>query len=257
MKVVIVPVLEDNYSYLLIDEKAAVAAAVDPVEPEKVLAAAKKENVKVEAILTTHHHWDHASGNKKMLELIPGLPVYGGDERIDALNKFVKQDDTISVGSLQLKVHFTPCHTTGHVLYEVTGSEKALFTGDTLFVGGCGKFFEGNPQQMHHALVEVVRSLPDETKIYPGHEYTQSNLKFALSIEPENKALQEKAAWVKERRDAREPTVPSTIGEEKATNPFMRCVEQNVAQAVGLFQNGKFDPVEVMGELRKRKNNFK
>lgn len=258
VKVVVVPVLEDNYSYLLIDEKNKVAAAVDPVEPDKVEAAAKKENVSVQAILTTHHHWDHSGGNKKYLELNPDLPVYGGDDRVEGLTKKVGQDDTFSVGDIKVKVHFTPCHTTGHVLYQVEQGEGVVFTGDTLFVAGCGKFFEGNAQQMHHALVDVISKMPGETKVYPGHEYTTGNLAFALSVEPHNQDVQKKAAWTKEQRDKGLPSVPSTVADEKTFNPFVRCVETSVAKSVNLLrEDGKFDAVEVMGELRKRKDNFK
>ncbi|PRP76023.1 hypothetical protein PROFUN_01739 [Planoprotostelium fungivorum] len=258
IRVVTVPVLEDNYSYLLIDEKNKIAAAVDPVEPEKVEAAAKREQVSVKAILTTHHHWDHSGGNKKYLQLLPDLPVYGGDDRVEGLTKKVGQNDTFSVGDIQVKVHFTPCHTTGHVLFQVEEGEGLVFTGDTLFVAGCGKFFEGNAQQMHHALVDVIRQMPDSTKVYPGHEYTTGNLNFALSVEPDNKDLQDKAAWTKEQRDKGLPSVPSSVGDEKKFNPFVRCMEPSLAKATDLYgDDGKFDAVQVMGELRKRKDNFK
>lgn len=141
MRIVPVPIHSDNYAYLLIDEKTNVAAAVDPSEPDKVLEAAKKENVKITAILTTHHHKDHAAGNGPMKKALPDVLVYANDERVDALTNKVEGGETFKVGSLTIKVHFTPCHTTGHVLYEVHDDNQspAIFTGDTLFVGSLKK----------------------------------------------------------------------------------------------------------------------
>eukprot|EP01119_Soliformovum_irregulare_P016388 TRINITY_DN4725_c0_g1_i1.p1 TRINITY_DN4725_c0_g1~~TRINITY_DN4725_c0_g1_i1.p1 ORF type:complete len:258 (-),score=55.11 TRINITY_DN4725_c0_g1_i1:35-808(-) len=256
MKVVEVPVLSDNYAYLLIDTNQKVAAAVDPAGPAQVLAAAEKEGVKIVSILTTHHHADHAGGNAKLLEKVPDIPVYGGDDRITAINSKVKDQDTLKVGDLSVKVHFTPCHTSGHVLYEATtGSEPgALFTGDTLFIGGCGRFFEGTADQMNHALNEVIASLPDETRVYCGHEYTEANLKFAVSVEPNNDALNAKYKWAKSQRENSLPTVPSTVGEEKTFNPFMRVNVASIKEALGMPQG---DVNSVMQELRDRKNNFK
>ncbi|TNM97339.1 hypothetical protein fugu_015495 [Takifugu bimaculatus] len=159
MKVELLPALTDNYMYLLIDADSREAAVVDPVEPVKVLEAVKKHGVKLTTVLTTHHHWDHSSGNEKLLRMMPGLRVYGGDDRVNALTK--------KLGSLSVKCLFTPCHTTGHVCYYVTKDNSdeppAVFTGDTLFVAGCGKFFEGTAEQMYKALVEILGRLPPET----------------------------------------------------------------------------------------------
>eukprot|EP01117_Protostelium_nocturnum_P002153 TRINITY_DN1279_c0_g1_i1.p1 TRINITY_DN1279_c0_g1~~TRINITY_DN1279_c0_g1_i1.p1 ORF type:complete len:263 (+),score=79.48 TRINITY_DN1279_c0_g1_i1:291-1079(+) len=262
MKVVPVPVLDDNYAYLLIDESKKTAAAVDPVKPQIVLDAAKEHGVTIESILTTHHHWDHAGGNDEFLKIIGSkIPVYGGDERVQAVSNLVKEGNEFKVGSLEVKVHFTPCHTSGHVLYQVkdpsSSSQQALFTGDTLFVAGCGRFFEGNAQQMYHNLVEVVAKLPEDTKVYVGHEYTVKNLQFAATIEPKNENLLKKLEWSKMQRETKQPTVPSTVAEEKSFNPFVRCTELSVAKGVGLAkEDNSFNPVEVMAELRKRKDNF-
>ncbi|KAG8145454.1 hypothetical protein E2320_011984 [Naja naja] len=211
MKVEILPALTDNYMYLLVDEETKEAAIVDPVQPQKVLDAAKKHGVKLTTVLTTHHHWDHAGGNEKLVKMEPGLRVYGGDSR---------------VGSLNVKCLSTPCHTSGHICYFVTkpnsSEPPAVFTGDTLFVAGCGKFFEGTPEEMYRALIEVLGRLPPETKVYCGHEYTINNLKFARHVEPNNAAIQRKLSWAKAKYDGGEATIPSTIGEEFTYNPFMR-----------------------------------
>lgn len=258
MRVVQVPVNTDNYAYLIVDDKHKIAAAVDPCGAEKVLGAAQQQGVSVKAILTTHHHWDHAGGNKAMLQQLPDLPVYGGDNRVEAISKLVKQDDTFEIGDIQVKVHSTPCHTSGHVLYEVKDKSDpsqpiALFTGDTLFIGGCGRFFEGSPEQMYHALCEVVASFPGNTQVFCGHEYTLKNLQFAASIEPNNPAVKEKLKFAEDCKAKGLSTVPSTVAEEKKYNPFMRVDHDSVQEALGLKGHSAF---QVMRELRARKDNF-
>lgn len=264
MRIVQVPVLSDNIAYLIIDEKTGVAAAVDPAEPEKVLEAAKKEGATIKLVLTTHHHWDHAAGNPKMKEAIESLTIYGGDDRVDALTHKVGDGDSIKISdNIKVDVFSTPCHTTGHVLYLVSageGQSKALFTGDTLFIAGCGRFFEGTASQMYHALLEVVASLPHNTEVYCGHEYTVQNLKFAVTVEPENEALTAKLEWAKARRDKGESTVPSTIAEELSYNPFMRVKEPAVrsfAKKTAGKELESDDPVDIMAILRAAKNDFK
>ncbi|XP_072028871.1 hydroxyacylglutathione hydrolase, mitochondrial-like isoform X1 [Amphiura filiformis] len=256
MRVRLLPALDDNYMYLIVDEKTNEGAIVDAVNPEKVLSAVKEDGVQLKSVLTTHHHWDHAGGNEKLAELSKGLTFYGGDERIGALTNKVTHGDTFKIGSLNVKCMFTPCHTKGHICYFVTGDDgqdPAVFTGDTLFQAGCGKFFEGTPQQMYSALIENLSKLPEDTKVYCGHEYTVSNLTYALHVEPNNKDAQDRFAWAKEQRAKGEPTVPSTIAEEKKFNPFMRVAEPTVQKHAG----GKTDPVVVMGQLRQDKDNFR
>lgn len=253
-----IPALEDNYMYLLIDEKTKEAAIVDPVEPNKVVNAVKAENVNLTTVLTTHHHWDHSGGNKELFKLMPSLIVVGGDDRVEALTRKVVNGDRLGVGSLNIECLFTPCHTKGHICYFVTSGEQPnadplVFTGDTLFVGGCGKFFEGTGQQMHRALIEVLGQLPDNTKVYCGHEYTVSNFKFAKSVEPNNEDIHRKLLWAQDLRSRNESTIPSTIGDEKKTNPFMRVDVESVQKHV----NRVGDPIATMDELRKEKNNFR
>eukprot|EP00112_Aurelia_sp_Birch-Aquarium-sp1_P017953 Seg4218.4 transcript_id=Seg4218.4/GoldUCD/mRNA.D3Y31 product="Hydroxyacylglutathione hydrolase mitochondrial" protein_id=Seg4218.4/GoldUCD/D3Y31 len=255
MRVKLLPALDDNYMYLLIDEKTNDAAIIDPVEPAKVLAAVREENVKLTTVLTTHHHWDHAGGNADLCSKVDGLKVFGGDERIGALTDKVKHGDKLTVGSFNISCLFTPCHTTGHICYYIDGDGQlppSVFTGDTLFVSGCGRFFEGTAEQMHHALMEVLATLPPSTTVYCGHEYTISNLKYALHVEPENQDIQEKLAWAKNRRENNLPTIPSTIADELKCNPFMRVNNPNVQR-----HTNTTDPISTMGALRKEKDSFK
>ncbi|KAI9348793.1 hydroxyacylglutathione hydrolase cytoplasmic-like protein [Zopfochytrium polystomum] len=256
--VVPVPVLADNYAYLLLtDPDAKKCAAVDPAEPDKVLAAAKDKGWTVDTILTTHHHADHAGGNEDFVKLSPGVAVYGGDDRIGALTHQIEDGKAFQLGKLTVLPRYTICHTSGSVSYYVTDSasdKKVVFTGDTLFIGGCGRFFEGTPDQMHNSLNVVLGSLPGETEVYCGHEYTTSNLKFAAFIEPSNPDVAAKLKWSQETQC----TVPSTIAQEKTFNPFMRVsVPAVAAAALGADAVAAASPVEIMGKLRELKNNFR
>ncbi|XP_032677463.1 hydroxyacylglutathione hydrolase, mitochondrial-like isoform X3 [Odontomachus brunneus] len=254
MKVHILPALQDNYMYLIVDEATKEAAIVDPVDPDSVATAVTQNNVKLTKVLTTHHHWDHAGGNAKLLKTFTDLPVYGGDDRIEAINHKVTHNDTFNIGNLSVKCLSTPCHTRGHICYYVTGEghPPSVFTGDTLFAGGCGRFFEGTADQMYKALIEVLGSLPEETEVYCGHEYTTNNLKFGLHVEPDNAAIQQKLDWANTQRNNNIPTVPSTIKDEKSTNPFMRVHEPSVMKHAQ--QN---EPIQTMSYLRREKDNFK
>ncbi|GAB0097246.1 Hydroxyacylglutathione hydrolase [Sergentomyia squamirostris] len=255
MDVKILPALQDNYMYLIIDKATKNAAIVDPVDPDSVLAAVDEEKVNLVKVLTTHHHWDHAGGNEKLVKDFTKNPleVYGGDDRIGALTKKVVDGDTFKIGSLNVRCIFTPCHTTGHICYYIQSEQEGVvFTGDTLFSAGCGRFFEGTPDQMYTALIDKLSTLPDSTKVFCGHEYTASNLKYAHHVEPENPDVEQRIQWTKERRDGKLPTVPSTIGEEKAFNPFMRVNEKSVQEHAKAT-----DGVSTMGFLRREKDNFK
>ncbi|KAI9156643.1 hypothetical protein LWI28_010010 [Acer negundo] len=257
MKIFHVPCLEDNYSYLIIDESTKEAAIVDPVEPEKVLEAAKQHGVDLKIILTTHHHWDHAGGNEKMKEMVPGIKVYGGSlDNVKGCTDKVENGDKISLGANVniLSLH-TPCHTKGHISYYVTGKDgedPAVFTGDTLFIAGCGKFFEGTAEQMYQSLCVTLSSLPKPTQVYCGHEYTVKNLQFALTVEPDNTKIQQKLSWAQQQRQAGLPTIPSTIEEEMETNPFIRVDLPMLQKLVGFH-----DPIEALREIRRRKDNWR
>ncbi|CAG0897936.1 unnamed protein product [Darwinula stevensoni] len=264
MKVKVLPALSDNYMYLIVDPATNDAAVVDPVEPASVLETVKQEGWNLKSVLTTHHHWDHAGGNSALVKEVPGIPVYGGDKRVDALSHRVSHGDELTIGSLNVKCLFTPCHTSGHICYYVTSPNSdapaAVFTGDTLFIAGCGKFFEGTGQEMYKALIEILGTLPDDTQVYCGHEYTVSNLKFAQHVEPGNQDLKAKIEWAKKKTEAKEPTVPSTIGTslalaaggEKKINPFMRVTTSAVREHVHAE-----DAIMAMDKLRQEKNNFR
>ncbi|KAI0306776.1 Metallo-hydrolase/oxidoreductase [Multifurca ochricompacta] len=253
MRVIPVPVRKDNYAYLLVDDTVNEAAAVDPYTPSKVKAAAEQLGVKVVAGITTHHHDDHSGGN----ELFPGVPIYGGSHRSPALTQLVNGNDQFTVGKvLNVKCLATPCHTQDSICYYVTDTSDAsapgvVFTGDTLFIAGCGVFFEGTGEEMHAAF-ELLRSLPDQTITYVGHEYTASNLKFALSVDPENVGL----ARLRELVNANPVTVGrTTIGNEKDWNIFWRLTSDPVRNATKTGPD--VSQSEIMDKLRKLKNNFK
>eukprot|EP01113_Clastostelium_recurvatum_P025152 TRINITY_DN3022_c0_g2_i1.p1 TRINITY_DN3022_c0_g2~~TRINITY_DN3022_c0_g2_i1.p1 ORF type:complete len:354 (-),score=79.43 TRINITY_DN3022_c0_g2_i1:58-1119(-) len=273
-RVIPVPILDDNYAYLIVDNSTNIAAVVDPAVPDRVLDAAQQEGVeKIDTILTTHHHWDHAGGNEQMLQAIPSVKIIGGDTRIKALNHRVQDGELFSIGNLRVRALATPGHTTGHMIYHITSSSPSspsssssssspsdvhdvssvLFTGDTLFLGGCGRFFEGSATDMHRALSHVIGGLEDNTLVYCGHEYSKNNLEFARTVDPTNKTLLDKYDWVCKQRDRGLPTVPSTVGEEKMYNPFMRPHAPAIQRA--LQMEGKTNE-EVMTELRARKDKF-
>lgn len=240
--------------YVISDESSKMAAVVDPVEPQEVVNFVNEEGLNLTSVLTTHHHWDHAGGNKQLVEMMPGLKVYGGDVNTAALTKQVEHLEEINIGSLHITCLLTPCHTRAHVCYFVedkNGGSPAVFTGDTLFSAGCGKFFEGTAEQMYVALIKILGVLQDDTQVYCGHEYTANNLLYAAHVEPENKAIQDRLIWAKNKKTAKEPTVPSTIAEEKTFNPFMRVHESTVQEHVRAH-----DPVMVMEALRNEKNRF-
>ncbi|KAL9689154.1 hypothetical protein QQ045_033587 [Rhodiola kirilowii] len=257
MKIIYVPCLEDNYSYIIIDDATKEAALVDPVEPEKVLKVANEHGASPKMVLTTHHHWDHAGGNDKIKELVPGIKVFGGSiDNVRGCTDKVDNGDKLSLGAnLAILCLHTPCHTNGHISYYVTGEEQdvpAVFTGDTLFIAGCGKFFEGTAEQMYQSLCITLCSLPKPTRVYCGHEYTVKNLQFAQTVEPENEKINQKLVWAQRQRKEGLPTIPSTIGEEMETNPFMRVDLPEIKEKIG-FQS----PVEALKEIRWRKDNWR
>lgn len=258
MRVEIVPVLEDNYAYLLINEATKEAAVVDPSEPGPVIAAIEKHGVKLKAVLNTHHHFDHVGGNKDLAEKYPGIEVIGFEpdrERIPGITRGVREGEEVEVAGLKGRVLFVPCHTTGHVAFLFGPS---LFSGDTLFAAGCGRFFEGTAANMHHALYEVIGALPGETLLYCGHEYTEKNLQFAKSLEPNNAAIGKKLEEVKAKRAKNSPSIPTTLAEERSYNPFLRAT---APELIGSVREKKpqidvRDPVQVLGAVRELKDHF-
>ncbi|KAJ3982757.1 beta-lactamase-like protein [Lentinula detonsa] len=256
MKIVPVPVRQDNYAYLLIDETSKKAAAVDPFDVDKVVAAAENLGVQLVAGITTHHHFDHSGGNKEFVSRFPGVPIYGGSDKIPALTNLVKDQDEFTLGDIHVKCLATPCHTQDSICYHVThavnkGHPGGVFTGDTLFIAGCGRFFEGVGAEMDAAL-SYLGTLPSSTIVYNGHEYTDGNVAFAKTIEPENKALAKLDELVKKNKSTAGLT---TIGEEKEWNVFMRLSNATVRKSVEVSPDASASAV--MDALRERKNNFR
>ncbi|KAI0564134.1 Hydroxyacylglutathione hydrolase [Gracilaria domingensis] len=253
----VVPILSDNFSYLIHDKSTSTAALVDPAEPQKLLQVAEDLHAKVTTSLTTHHHWDHAGGNVQLSKLVPDVEIVGSAyETAEGVTKRLESGRSHQVkgSSLTVSALKTPCHTQGHLCFVTDTTNKAVFTGDTLFIGGCGKFFEGSASDMQTSLNSTLASLHDDTLVFCGHEYTVSNLLFAVSVEPQNQNTVEKLAWAKEQVANGTPTVPSSIGDEKKFNPFMRTDYPFLAKTVGVTDG---DPVAVMKALRERKNSFR
>jgi len=257
VRVVPVPVLQDNYSYLIIDESERVAAVVDCAEVGPMVEAAEREGVKITSVLSTHHHYDHVGGNEELASRVP-VRVYGNADdaaRIPRLTDGVREGDRVHVGRLTAEVLFIPAHTSGHIAYHFP-KERAVFTGDTLFAAGCGRLFEGDPAQMMASLAKLD-ALPEDTKIYCGHEYTVKNLEFAHMLEPTNGAIADKLAWAKARRAQGQPTVPSTLASERATNPFLRTKSPELRASVRARVPGAGeDDVAIFAGTRKLKDDF-
>jgi hydroxyacylglutathione hydrolase len=257
MRIVPVPVLDDNYAYLVIADSGA-AAVVDPSEAVPVLAAAEREKADLQAIWNTHHHWDHVGGNRDLLQTQPSLRVFGyapDRARIPGLTDPVEDEGQFDFAGAAVRVIFIPAHTSGHVAYYLP-AEAAAFTGDTLFAGGCGRLFEGDASMMVGSLGRLT-SLPPETRIFCGHEYTEKNLRFALTLEPKNADLDAKYQRVKAQRDRREPTVPTTVAEELATNPFLRSNSPEIRRSIReRFPDCADDPVAVFAKMRALKDAF-
>jgi hydroxyacylglutathione hydrolase len=258
MRVVPVPQLMDNYAYLVVDEGTGVAAIVDCAEAEPVLAAVSREGVELRAIWPTHHHFDHVGGNEELLAARPGLEVIGyrgQGNRIPGCTREADDGDTVTLGGLAARILFIPAHTTGHIAYFLA-AEKAVFTGDTLFAGGCGRLFEGDAAMMLQSLSKLM-ALPGDTRVYFGHEYTENNLRFAATLEPENAELAKKRAWVAEQRHAQHGTTPTTIASEKATNPFLRWDSEELRATLRRrFPDLPMTDVAVFGKTRELKDQF-
>ncbi len=247
------PCLSDNFGVLLHDPSTGATASIDAPEAAAVDAALKATGWTLTHILVTHHHQDHTGGIAELKMRHKCRVIGPRDEasKIPTLDQTVAGGDSIKVGALTGRVLDTPGHTSGHISL-VFDADKLAFVGDTLFSVGCGRVIEGTMEQMWNSLLKL-RALPDDTKFFCGHEYTQANIKFALTIEPDNKALLARAKEVDQLRAAGKPTIPATIGAEKADNCFLRADIPAVAAAVGM--TGK-SPAEVFAEIRARKNKF-
>jgi hydroxyacylglutathione hydrolase len=249
-------VLSDNYVFVLHDPASNTAAVVDPAIAEPVLDKLEELGANLVAIFNTHHHGDHVGGNNALIKKFPDAIVYGGEkdrDRIPHQQVFLKGGDRVTFGDREAEVFFVPGHTYAHIAYyfPAVGEQGGeLFCGDTLFAGGCGRLFEGTPAQMLESL-DQLRQLPDDTRVWCAHEYTLGNLKFALTVDRENLDLQERMVTATAMRQRGESTVPTTIGLEKRTNPFMRWDKPSIQRSAGLDI-----PDRVFARIRGQKDNF-
>jgi hydroxyacylglutathione hydrolase len=249
LEITLVPCLTDNYAYILQD--GDLCAVVDPSEPEPVKKALAGR--KLTHILNTHHHFDHTGGNIPLKEEF-GARVIGPEkdrDRIPGINEGVSEAAPWRFGSHTARILEIPAHTSGHIAFAFE-DDGAAFTGDTLFAMGCGRLFEGTPEMMWSSLSKLMH-LKDDMRVYCGHEYTLSNGKFALTMEPGNAELQARMKEVEATRARNAPTVPSTLGLEKRTNPFLRPDSPEIRKVLGME---KASDVEVFGEIRRRKDAY-
>ena len=239
MRIEIIPCLQDNYSYLIIDESNNSACVIDPSEADPIISFVENNNIKLQYILNTHHHFDHIGGNKELKERYNSVVVgYKHDaKRIPEISILVEDNQIWKEDNFQAKIIHIPGHTTGHIGFYFF-NEKIIFTGDTLFSLGCGKIFEGTYKQMFESLSKI-KNLPDDTKIYCGHEYTLQNSNFCITHDPKNLNLQNKITKIKEKLNYNKPTIPSILKDEKECNIFLRAKN-----------------VESFSKLRDLKDNF-
>jgi len=247
---------EDNYIWLIRHPEQPQVVIVDPGDATPVIAAITAQSLKPVAILITHHHWDHVGGIEELLARWP-MPVYGpACETISHVSQPLAEGDPVHIEALaaDFQVLHVPGHTAGHIAYYHPASNidghGMIFVGDTLFAGGCGRLFEGTPAQMHDSLSQIA-SLPDDTRVYCAHEYTTDNLTFARIVEPDNLALQARQQTVRQQRERGQATVPSLLGDEKATNPFLRCEQAGIVRAAEGFSGRKLHTsAEVFATIR-------
>lgn len=257
MQIYRLPALSDNYIFLLFDPEQRVAAVVDPAEMAPVLRCLEELGAPLVAILNTHHHADHVGANTDLLQRYPNAVVYGGTEdrgRIPGQQVFLQAGDRVSFSNRTASVLFVPGHTRAHIAYYFPPNQPDemgdLFCGDTLFAGGCGRLFEGTPAQMVSSLTKL-RALPETTRVWCAHEYTLKNLEFALTVDPGNADLKQRLVEVKAARRRLEATIPSTIGLEKRTNPFLRW-DSPVLQSAMKAENA----IQTFTRLRGMKDRF-
>ena len=253
LEIVTIPCLTDNYAFLLHETVSGQTAVVDAPDAKPILSVLAERGWSLDHILITHHHDDHIQGIPDLVAAY-GAKVIGhakDAERLPALDQAVSEGETIRLGAESATILDVSGHTIGHIAFYFPGS-KVAFTADSLMALGCGRVFEGTFPMMFESLSKL-RSLPDDTVICSGHEYTQANAKFALSVEPDNAALQARAREIDAARASGTPTVPSLLSLEKATNPFLRAGTPELAAAIGM-ENA--NPVDIFAEVRTRKDNF-
>jgi hydroxyacylglutathione hydrolase len=255
-EIVPVPQLSDNYAYLVVHPTTRDAIVIDPAEARPLLDAAEKIGASINTIFNTHHHWDHCGANEELGDAT-GAPVQASSiegDKIPGLAVALEPGETIQVNGFAIRVLRLPGHTDGHVGYLF---DEDLFCGDVLFVAGCGRIFEGTPAEMHASLNETIAALPDRVRIWCGHEYTVKNLEFAQSLEPENAAIAARLEKARAQRAAHQPTIPSTVGDERTFNPFFRVTSPElIATLTQRDPSQKTDPVSVFATVRQLKDNW-
>ena len=249
----IIDAFSDNYIYLIRNEVKNITCVIDPGESTPVIKFLKGKGWNLDEIVNTHHHHDHIGGNDELLEIYKSkliAPIYDKN-RISNIDILISDNDLINIAGTKTRVIHTPGHTLGHVCLYMS-DEKCLFSGDTLFYLGCGRVFEGTMDQMWSSLLKL-RSLPNNTLIYCGHEYTSSNAKFAKHIDPNNQLLDKAIVEIKNKRRSGLPTIPFELGKEKFINPFLRADDQNLIDNISLKTN---TPNEIFSTMRSNKDNF-
>jgi len=245
---------DDNYIWLMTTNEGSIV--VDPGENINLLKVIEKKNIKLDAILVTHHHYDHTGGIEELLTKYPNLKVYGPNNNVDLIKSRLVDGELLNVIGVDFEVIKIPGHTLDHIAYYANiNNSPLLFCGDTLFAGGCGRVFEGTFDQMYESLMKL-KKLPQNTRIYCGHEYTINNLKFAKAVEPDNIDLIARYNDAIDLRKNNIPTLPSTLSIELKTNPFLRCEKNNVQKIIShKFKTG-FSEKEIFSALRQWKDNF-
>ena len=253
LEIVTIPCLKDNYAFLVHDRASGETAVVDVPEAAPIAAALAQRGWRLSHVLLTHHHWDHVDGLAALLADHPAkvIGAAADADRLPKLHVGVSAGDTITIGSEQGTVIDVSGHTVNHLAFHFADS-AVVFTADSLMAMGCGRLFEGTPAQMFASLAKLA-ALPPETLVCSGHEYTSSNAKFALTIEPENAALISRIEKIETARAQGRPTVPSLLSTERATNPFLRCDSPEIQANLGMTGA---DQVQVFAEIRRRKDSF-
>ncbi len=258
MRIVPIPCLSDNYAYLVVCDETNKAAIVDASEAAPIARTLAEAHVALEAIWSTHHHHDHVGANEEIAERfhVSAVLAHASDRgRVPGQTRFLESGESFALGLIQVKTLHIPGHTLGAIAYILSAGEEApcVFTGDTLFIAGCGRLFEGAPSQMHASLSSLA-SLDERTRVYCGHEYTENNLRFAHHVEPSNEAIVRMAARARASRAQRRPTVPSTIADEREVNPFLRLGSPEIRRRVGVPDDA--DVVAAFAAVRRAKDGF-
>ncbi len=245
--------LSDNYIWLVTTNEGSIV--IDPGEPKQIIDLVKSNEIDLEGILITHHHYDHTNGIEEILKY-KKVEVYGPKNNLNSITKRVKQNDVFNLIGLKFEVIETPGHTLDHIAFYCLKDEKSiLFCGDTLFSGGCGRVFEGTYSQMYESLKKLSK-LPEDTQIFCGHEYTSSNLQFACAVEPNNQFIREYNQEIIEKTKNGEPSLPSSLKIEHMINPFIRCNEENLIDNINKKFGEVSSEIEIFSTLRKWKDDF-